>query len=343
MQSRRSFVKALAWMFLAAAGGTSLWRLGQNSMRPSSSAAPPAPEADQPTSGGSKNDGPILSFFLLSDIHATATASTTAEKLRTALSDIVALDRPVDAIVLGGDLVDGGRDVDYQVLKETLSAYQLPPVYANMGNHEYYHIWYNANGEWSTATGPNGKTDAQSRERFMKFMGYDHPYHDTWVNGVHLIMLSQETYMQEKPEVSEGAWYSDAQLAWCKERMAEHADGRPAFVFIHQPLPPAGSDGGAHRLIRATEFREIIKPYQNVFVLSGHTHRSLETAGRYVQEGNFHWFSNASVGMTRGNASAPNPVQGLYIQVYPDKVQVAGREFSNGTWIEAAQWTVALT
>lgn len=41
------------------------------------------------------------------------------------------------------------------------------------------------------------------------------------------------------------SYHSDAQLAW--QTMAQHADGRPTFVFIHQPLPPAGSDGGTHR------------------------------------------------------------------------------------------------
>ncbi|MFZ5823656.1 MAG: metallophosphoesterase family protein [Bacillota bacterium] len=189
---------------------------------------------------------------------------------------------------------------------------------------------------------PNGKTDGQSRERFMRFMGYDRPYHDLWINGVHLIMLSQEAYVQERPEVGEGAWYSDEQLAWLRETMKPHADGRPALLFIHQPLPPDGEDGGQHRVIRAREFRAILEPYRNVFVLSGHTHRSLETEGRYVRHATFHWFSNASVGKTRGAASVAAPVQGLYVQVYPDQVVVLGREFSNGTWIKGAEWTVPL-
>lgn len=124
--------------------------------------------------------------------------------------------------------------------------------------------------------------------------------------------------------------------------MQVHADGTPALVFIHQPLPPAGSDGASHRLIRANEFRSILQPYRNVFVFSGHTHRSLETEGRYVQDATFHWFSNASVGKTRGNSSVPNPVQGLYIQAYPDRVVVRGREFSNQRWIKQADWALEL-
>jgi 3',5'-cyclic AMP phosphodiesterase CpdA len=329
--SRRNFVKGLAAVLAAAGGGASLWQVWRQHKN-LTAAAPPLLEGRTP----------LLSFFLLSDIHLAYDDSSLQNKLRTALADITHASLPVDTLVLGGDLVEGGRDGDYKRLKEILSAYKLPPLYGNMGNHEYYDIWYNAQDEWTKDTVPNGKTDAQARERFMRFLGQDLPYRSVWVNGVHLIMLSQEAYVQERPEVGEGAWHSDAQLAWFAQEMQAHADGKPAFVFIHQPLPPDGEEGGSHRFIRNKEFRAILKPYRNVFVLSGHTHRNLESEGHYVQDTTFHWFQNASVGKTRGIGSAPNPVQGLYIQVYPDEVVVLGREFSNRTWIKAAEWTIKL-
>jgi len=333
MLTRRNLLKALASVLLTAAGGASIWQVWRHRQGAEETALPDLTLTARP----------VLGFFLLSDIHMSAADSGLADKLETAMEDITRLQAPMDTIVLGGDLVDGGRESDYQRLKGILSEYKLPQLYGLMGNHEYYDIWYNAKGEWSTETGPNGKTDVQSRERFMRFMGYEaRPYQDAWVNRVHLIMLSQETYVQERPEVGEGAWYSDDQLAWLEQTMKPHADGRPAFVFIHQPLPPEGSDGGTHRLIRAKEFRSVLRPYRNVFVLSGHTHRSLETEGRYVRDSTFHWISNASVGKTRGNSSAPTPVQGLYVQVFPDRVVVRGREFSNRSWIKAAEWTLQL-
>lgn len=335
MLTRRNLLKGIAGALLAAAGGAAFWRFWRGEQQP-------ADELKVPLVLPGKE--PLLSFFLLSDIHMSSTDALLQAKLHMALKDIVAFKAPVDVLVLGGDQVDGGRDSDYELLGEILSGYKLPPMYGLMGNHEYYHIWYNANGAWSTGAGPNeGKTDAQSRERFLKFTGLTRPYHDAWVNGVHLLMLSQETYVQERPEVGEGAWYSDEQLAWLAETMKPHADGRPAFVFIHQPLPPAGSDGGSHRLIRAKEFRSIVEPYRNVFVFSGHTHRSLETEGRYVRDTTFHWLSNAAVGKTRGGGSVPVPVQGLYVQVYPDQVVLRGREFSNRSWIKVAQWALELT
>lgn len=328
--SRRNLLKALAAMFVAATGGAFAWQAWRN--RQVVEPGPPPPILL-----GRK---PLLGFFLLSDIHMSPD-SAMETKLRMALDDISKFDFPVDTLVLGGDQVDGGREEEYRLLGEVFAAYKLPKAYGNMGNHEYYDVWYNDRGTWSKETFPNGKTDAQARERFMRFMGYkDRPYHDVWVNGVHLIMLSQETYVQERPEVGEGAWYSDEQLSWFEQTMRQHADGKPAFVFIHQPLPADGQEGGQHRLIRNKEFRAILKPYRNVFVFSGHTHRNLETEGRYVHDTTFHWFSNASVGKTRGTGSVDNPVQGLYVQVYPNEVVVLGREFSNRTWINAAEWSI---
>ncbi|MDR6550200.1 metallophosphoesterase [Paenibacillus qinlingensis] len=285
----------------------------------------------------------LLSFFLLSDVHISNNGtSTITDRLHSALKDITHFESPVDTIVFGGDITDVGRDQDYKLFRKVLDNYKLPPLYANMGNHDYYDIWINSKGDWSAETVPNGKTDAMSRERFMKFFGYkDKPYKDVWMNDVHLIMMSQETYVQEKPEVGEGAWYSDEQLAWLETIMKSHVDGKPAVVFIHQPLPAPDTEGKPPQLLRAKEFRAILAPYKNVFVLSGHTHRNFATENHYNTQNSFHWFNNASVGKTR-SADNPNVAQGMYVQIYNNEVVVRGREFSDRTWIESAKYTVAL-
>ncbi|UUZ97512.1 metallophosphoesterase [Paenibacillus sp. P25] len=225
-----------------------------------------------------------------------------------------------------------------------MSAYKSPPIYANMGNHDYYDIWIDKSGGFNKETMPNGKTDKMARERFMKFFGLSSIYNDAWVKGYHLILLSQEAYMQEKPEAGEGAWYSGDQLNWLKEKLAEHKDGKPVFVMTHQPLPPAGQDGGTHQLIPARKFREILKPYKNVFVFCGHRHQDFQgTVEHYVKE-SFHYFHNSSVGrvLNRNYQSTKQKSQGLYVQVYKDRVTVRGREFENRAWLKEADWTVKL-
>ncbi|WNR45528.1 metallophosphoesterase family protein [Paenibacillus roseipurpureus] len=290
--------------------------------------------------------GPLMSFFILSDLHVSSGDALPNKKLRQALDDVTQFDGPVDAIMLTGDLTDTGSERDYKELRTIMSAYKLPPVHANMGNHDYYTIWINKAGSWDQDAVPNGKSDAISRESFKKFMSYDSIYNDFTTKGHSIVLLSQEAYVQEKPEVGEGAWYSDEQLAWFKGRMGNlYKPGRPLFVMTHQPLPPIGTDGATHQLIRAIQFRETLKPYKNVFVFCGHRHQDFQNGTpHYVQE-TFHYFHNASVGRTLNRAyqqSAMNKAQGIYVQVFADKVVVRGREFSNRTFIEEANWTIPL-
>jgi 3',5'-cyclic-AMP phosphodiesterase len=347
--NRRSFVKWLLAGFALLFGAGSMWfrklfeqdgtgdPLGDIPSAPPSSEPIPTPAASpSPSAPPAREKGQLLlSLFLLSDIHMID-SKPIIDKVHKALKDVSSIPEKSDVIVLGGDLTTYARDSDYKLLRDAFNKYKLPPMYGNMGNHEFYDIWIDKNGGWSTETMPNGKTDQQARDRFQRFMGIEKPYTDAWVNGVHLILLSQEPYVQEKPDVQEGAWYSDEQLAWLKKTLEPHADGSPALVFIHQPLPNIGSDGGNHRLIRANAFREILKPYPNLFVFSGHTHQDLNQPGRYVKE-TFHWFMNGSVGKTRGELS-----QGLYIQVYEGAVAIRGREFTDSTWIAPADWEIPL-
>jgi hypothetical protein len=215
-----------------------------------------------------------------------------------------------------------------------------------MGNHDYYDIWLDQkNGWFSEKTMPNGKTDGMARDRFLDFIGYKdgNVYKDVYVKGVHLIMVSQECYVQEKRDVGEGAWYKDDQLQWLKKAMEPHKDGSPAIVFIHQPLPAQGSDGRTHQLIRATEFRAIMEPYKNVVVLSGHTHWDFNVNNHDNQGETFRWFNNSAVGPCRGDSTRSSKrSQGMYVQVYKDKIHVRGREFSDRTWIESADWEVPI-
>lgn len=311
--------------------------------RTADGAAPPAPQTTASASGAESAAPavPLLSFFVLTDPHISPHLPQHTKRMKQALADIEEFREQAEAIVITGDVADFGRDSDYKLFQQIVSDYKLPPVLANMGNHDYYHIWLDKNGQFNRETMPNGKSDVQSWQRFARFMGKEKPYYDQWIKGYHFILLSQEAYVQQRPEVGEGAWHSDEQLHWLRETLAPHRDGSPAFVMIHQPLPAIGQDGGSHRFIRASEFREILKPYPNVFVFSGHTHREF-TANSYVKE-TFHWFQNSSVTRVRSPRKADNEFsQGFYVQVYADQVVLRGREFSDRTWFESAHWTVPL-
>ena len=73
----------------------------------------------------------------LTDIHAGATWGPADPMLRlgATLGAIAMLSRPVDAIVITGDLADNGLDVEYEQVFELVRALDVP-VYALPGNHD---------------------------------------------------------------------------------------------------------------------------------------------------------------------------------------------------------------
>jgi Icc protein len=354
--SRRSFLR---WLLVAAASliglstGFAKW-LSKNIFveKESAAAAIPGTQPAELDSGDispvqtAALGEPLLSYFVFSDLHISSYNSTTSIKLKQALEDVKSFDSKVEAIFMTGDVTDTGTAQDFEKLRTILDSYKLPPYYANMGNHDYYSVWINKNSGWDKDTFPNGKSDAQSREQFNNFFGYQKPYNEVTVNGYTFLLLSQEAYVQEKPEVGEGAWYSDEQLKWLTQRLAASYDPvKPMFVMIHQPLPAIGDDGGTHQLMRAKEFRRILKPYKNVFVLCGHRHMDFQNGSAHYVKETFHFFHNSSVGrpLNRNFQVETNTKsQGYYVQVYANKIVFRGREFSNRTFLQEAEWTIDL-
>jgi 3',5'-cyclic AMP phosphodiesterase CpdA len=349
---RRSFLRLLLMMTAAAAAGLSgcmklftkeeaVPSLASTTGEASTAEKPPEPSKPQAASGTE----PLLSYFIFSDLHISGDDPNTIKNLRKALEDIKQSGFKNEALVISGDITEYGREADYKEYQNIMKDFKLPPVYANMGNHDYYHVWIDKDGAFSTETFPNGRTDAQSRERFQKMFGISKPYSETKVNGYPIIMMSQECYQQERKEVGEGAWYSDEQLDWVKATLEKNKDGKPVFVMIHQPLPPVGQDGGSHRLIPAKRFREILKPYPNVFVFCGHGHQDFQNGLDHYTKETFHSFINSSVGRVYNRSfqnNTPTKAQALYVQVYSDKVVIRGREFSEKVWLKEADWTIPL-
>ncbi|WP_159885614.1 metallophosphoesterase family protein [Paenibacillus puerhi] len=353
--SRRKFLGWLVWLLIwIGAALYGLVKLLEKSISTQEAAkglepgglASQKPSPETGPQGATQADTPLFSFLILSDLHISRDDPDTIRRVKSAFEDMSEFQTPVEALLFTGDLTEYGRDKDYKELRNLMNGYELPPVFANMGNHDYYDIWIDKQGRFKQDTMPNGKTDWQSRERFQQFFGLSKPYHDARVKDHHLILLSQETYVQEKPDVGEGAWYSEEQLTWLEERLAARPDDKPVFIMTHQPLPPAGRDGRTHQVIPAIRFRQILKPHKNVFVFCGHSHQDFQgTIEHYVKE-SFHYFHNSSVGRVMNRkyeTVAQDKAQGMYVQVYADRVTLRGREFIARKWLSEADWTVPLS
>jgi len=295
-----------------------------------------------------------MSFAVMSDVHNDDV------KFDKALKDIHNnIDPNYSALVLNGDIVDEGKQSEYNNIDTVLrnDAGIIPKtVIKDIGNHEFYDY----------SKGENTEDDSnQFLGLSLNFEGQVHPYHEKWVNGYHFISLgSEKTYTKDMRDDCQ-AYLSDAQLNWFKNTLAEnYRKGKPIFVFIHQPLNHSfftTYDDCAEAIQQDAQVKAILANYPEVILFSGHTHYYLND-----QDPNKKNFLSHLPGVDKGfamvdSSSVHRPVnygssqapytpdkekdvvglsQGLFVQVYNDKVVIKGREFSNSTWIDGANFVV---
>ncbi len=296
-------------------------------------------------SGGA---GPVFRFAVISDIHVEAWNKDSHTKLRKAMTDL-GTNAPGQALVINGDL-GNGLPKDYETLGKLMQENPYPgQVVYTIGNHEFYKAWTDASGKWNEANFPNGETVDASINRFLQFTGYEKVYHDSWIGGYHFVFLGSESYRQTDDSYAEDAWLSENQLNWLEGVMAEGAEeGKPIFVFLHQPLPytVAGSytDFNSRAVVQHDRLREILSRYPQTVFFSGHSHWELGSPGTLIRDG-FTMVNTSSV-LTPYDTT-DNPIaaeerksEGLVVEVTGNRVQIKGRNFTAGDWIPEASYTV---
>ncbi|AFC27604.1 phosphohydrolase [Paenibacillus mucilaginosus 3016] len=302
--------------------------------------APPIPQAQ-----------PSFTFAVLSDVHVQAWNKASHRKLSQALNDIEAINPDTAALILNGDLTEGLTE-DYVKLQDLLQDNPHPDtIFTSIGNHEFFKAWYDGNREWNGSTFPNGETEQASISRFLTFAGREQIYTSQVLSGYQFIFLGSERYRQSDPNNGEDAYLSDAQLNWLKSTLKSSEPGRPIFVFLHQPLPYTVS--GTHfcctnnrAVIQHEELKKILSGYPQVILFSGHTHWELKHPQTLVQDKFTMVNSSAVIETWRekpgggDQINGPEESEGLYVEVYPDRVQIKGRDFYRHSWVPEAQFTV---
>lgn len=307
-----------------------------------------------PSAVGAKpgKEKPLLAFPVISDIHIQSWDPQSHQKFKAALDDLQTLGPDADALVINGDLTNG-MPADYAKLGELMERNPHPRnVFYTMGNHEYYKAWIDDNGSWNADAFPNGETEQASIGRFLRFSGGKKVYGDRVVNGFRFIFLGSEQYRQSDPGNLEDAWLSAEQLQFLKASLRKGAAaGKPVFVFLHQPLP--GTVSGTsfccvnnRAVVQHEELRKILSAYPQAILFSGHTHWELKLPGTLVRD-KFTMVNSSSVlqpWTDNGNGgemlTGPDESEGLYIEVYKDKVSIKGRDFYRQRWIPEAQFTL---
>ncbi|MEU6038904.1 phosphodiesterase [Actinomadura sp. NPDC047616] len=197
----------------------------------------------------------------LSDIHLAAgrdgvvdDASGPVRALRTAVSSLLSLPARPDAVVLTGDLADGGRPAEYERLHALLSPLPMA-VYPLPGNHDDRDALRAAFRDHPAVAATGGEPQAPVQ-------------YAVDVAGTRLVCCDTSVPGKSHGSMDEG------RLAWLDRTLAEMPD-TPTIVATHHPPYPIGIRFvDDMRFTDAAAFADIIARHRQVVrVVSGHVHR----------------------------------------------------------------------
>lgn len=195
----------------------------------------------------------------LSDLHISTPETALGgllhpvERLHSAIDTLNQLDRPLDALVITGDLVDTGSAAEYRLLRAELDRCRFD-WYVLAGNHDL------ADG-FATEFGDRPE------------MRPDPPFH--WVvDRYPLRLLGLDTTVAERHDGTLDA----ERLEWLSDTLAAAPD-HPTVVAMHHPPIATGmwwmEYTGLHG---ATDLKRIVQANPQVIrVICGHVHRDVST------------------------------------------------------------------
>lgn len=286
-----------------------------------------------------------LNFATISDVHMTEETAR-RDMLRFGLTDMEEFSSTLDALVLTGDLTDHGEEAEWEMLKEAFEPYTpAENIILAQGNHD----------TWTE----DDKYDL-ARTLFIKYnkeiadREIENEYYSTKVNGYTFIVLASETDRT-------AAYMSDKQLDWLRQEMETASkDGLPIFVICHWPIneshglpttwgdnEPEPDDGGIGD--QSAQVEEILKSYENVFMITGHIHsgfakESQKNVYGYVSvesDGSFHSINLPQYMYLTLRGRIANGT-GFVFEVYDNEVVLRARSFSAGVWYTDYNWTIDL-
>ena len=278
----------------------------------------------------------IAEFVVVSDLHIGS--GQTAEKNTLAMLNDVKKTAPnAVGIIVVGDAVEAADESFYQQLGSIRTKIEgAPALYLGTGDRTYL---------TRDTYAYNAAKHQENLQLFLKYASHptgaklDKPYYSYTLGGVLMIFIGADSYRNGN------AVYSQEQLTWLDNVLNKADEFKPAFVFMHEPLPNTVSgsldEQGYGNVQNANELKEILKKYDNVCIFNGHTQWPLEADRTMVYlSGGSRVFNTAGVAHLwedqngAGYEVAGN--QGYYVTVYEDAVLVRGRNFSTGEWISNA-------
>lgn len=193
----------------------------------------------------------ISDFHVFADAPETSLVRPDAEAAaRKVVADIVTANPPFDAVCLTGDLVDGGSEADYALLKDILAPIKVP-VFLIPGNHDRRET-----------------LRAAFQDRF-EFSSETTLHYEAKIGDVRILALDTLIDGQVAGRLD------TAQLSWLRDKLS-HVTNGPTLILMHHPAFPSGIRGlDAMALMDGRdELGQMVRDYPGTLrILSGHIHR----------------------------------------------------------------------
>lgn len=232
----------------------------------------------------------------------------------------------VDFIVINGDLVNEGYEVDYQKYVEIVNNYSNNiPIKTIRGNHEcYYDGGYNENNT-----------------RYATYIGQSNYYEFIKNNDIYLFLSAMK---------EDGNNLTSEQTAWLAQKLEQYKNNR-VFLFTHYPHGEVGSIGN---LVDKTQmsnstFLNLIEQYKNIVYFSGHSHTNFEaqTLNKFANIkksddicNRVHISSLARPRVWNGSelVNSPEGSQAYLMEVYDNGICLKGYDFTSNKYVSIAQY-----
>jgi len=222
----------------------------------------------QPATGGSPDVA--FRFAYISDSHLYARGMTHrfAKAVLKAVEDVNALDPQPDFVLYGGDLAQLGRADELELGQQILSGLKAP-VRMMVGEHD----WYLDMGEkWKSMFGPDRYSFDHKGAHFIVLNSVVEK--DFWTANGYTpeqrmnIVAGLDDGRQSRFEVGE------EQRDGLKQDLGKVDKKTPVVVFSHSPLYKYYEPWNFWTA-DADQEQALLKPYQSVSVIHGHTHQLL--------------------------------------------------------------------
>jgi 3',5'-cyclic-AMP phosphodiesterase len=191
-----------------------------------------------------------------------------AKAVLKAVEDVNALDPQPDFVLYGGDLAQLGRADELALGQQILKGLKAP-VRMMVGEHDWY---LDMGDKWKSMFGPDRYSFDHKGVHFITLNSVVEK--DFWTANGYTpeqrmnIVAGLDDGRQSRFEVGE------EQRDWLKQDLAKVDKKTPVVVFSHSPLYKYYENWNFWTA-DADEVQALLKPYQNVSVIHGHTHQLL--------------------------------------------------------------------